>query len=393
MSGTREALLDGIRAHRDQFEAAGDRAEELRTLPYDAVATLRTLGLFWLKTPAELGGTPLSPLEFSEVIEELAYIDTSTAWAAMIGAGCAGLAGGWLPEAGARRIFPAPEAGPLPVVAGQLAPRGTGRPVGGGYLVSGRWGFSSGIVHADWLIGAFKADDPSGAADTAGTGTGFGRMVVFLIPKAEAEVIDNWHVAGLQGTGSLDFSLDGVFVPEEQTYDLGIPAVRGGDLFRLGMPAFVSNEVPPLAIGLARRAIDDMIELAAHTARFPGGPTVSERAVFHKELGRAETRVRAARAVHREAMAAAWESAEEGATPPEEQQLAVTTASVYAVETCADVVGDLFRYGGGRVLALSNPMQRHLRNALAARQHVALSEENYEAAGRYLLESAKARRA
>ena len=105
MSSLREELLAGIRSHREQFEAAGDRAEELRTLPNDAVATLRALGLFWLKTPAELGGTPLPPVEFSEVIEELAYIDTSTAWAAMIGAGCNGLAGGWLPEAGARRIF------------------------------------------------------------------------------------------------------------------------------------------------------------------------------------------------------------------------------------------------------------------------------------------------
>ncbi len=390
MSDTGTVLLDGIRGHRGQFEAAGDRAEELRTLPHDAVATLRSLGLFWLKTPIELGGTPLSPLEFGAVIEELAYIDTSTAWAAMIGAGCCGLASGWLPEAGVRRIFPASADGPRPVVAGQLAPRGTGTPVTEGYLVSGRWGFSSGIVHADWLIGAFKADGAS--ADGGAAGTGFGRMVVFLVPKEEAEVIDNWHVAGLQGTGSLDFSLDGVFVPEELTYDLGSPAVRGGDLFRLGMPAFVSNEVPPLAIGLARRASDDMIELATHTARFPGGPTVSERAVFHKELGRAETRVRAARAVHAEAMAAAWASAEAGATPPPEQQLAVTTASVYAVETCADVVSDLFRYGGARALGLSNPMQRHLRNSLAARQHVALSEENYEAAGRYLLESAKARR-
>jgi len=389
----RDELLAGIRANRGKFESAGDRAEELRTLPHDAVAILRSLGVFWLKTPTELGGTPLPPLEFSDVIEELAYIDTSTAWAAMIGAGCNGLAGGWLPESGARRVFDGPDS-VRPVVAGQLAPRGTGHPVSGGYLVSGRWAFSSGILHADWLIGAFKpaggAAPPDGsdpAADTA-----YGRMVVFLVPKEQAEVIDNWHVAGLQGTGSLDFSVDSVFVPAEFTYDLGIPAVRGGPLFRLGMPAFVSNEVPPLAIGLARRAIDDMTELAAHTARFPGGPTVSERAVFHKELGRAETRVRAARAVHREAMTRAWDIAMAGSTPGEEVQLAVTTASVFAVETCADVVTDLFRYGGGRVLALASPMQRHLRNVLAARQHLALSEESYEAAGRYLLESAKARR-
>src|SRR5260370_1158292 len=101
-----------------------------------------------------------------------------------------------------------------------------------------------------------------------------------------------------------------------------------------------------------------MTELATHTARFPGGPTVSERAVFHKELGRAETRIRAARAIHREAMAAAWESAVAGTVPGEELQLAVTTASVYAVETCADVVTDLFRYGGGR--GLSQGLGRHL---------------------------------
>jgi indole-3-acetate monooxygenase len=390
MSGLRDELLAGIRAGREKFESAGDRAEELRTLPHDAVALLRTLGLFWLKTPAELGGTPLPPVEFSDVIEELAYIDTSTAWAAMIGAGCNGLTGGWLPDDGARQVFAAAD-GVRPVVAGQLAPRGTGHPVRGGYLVSGRWAFSSGIVHADWLIGAFKPDRREPGSEGAAP-AGLPLMIVFVAPKDQAEVIDNWHVAGLQGTGSLDFSLDGVFVPAEMTYRLGMPAVRGGDLFRLGMPAFVSNEVPPLAIGLARRALDDMTELAMHTARFPSGPTVSERAVFHKELGRAETRIKAARAVHREAMAQAWESAVAGTVPGEEIQLAVTTASIYAVETCTDVVSDLFRYGGGRVLALSNPMQRHLRNVLAARQHLALSEEHYEAAGRYILQSAKTRR-
>jgi alkylation response protein AidB-like acyl-CoA dehydrogenase len=393
MSELRDELIAGIRASREKFESAGDRAEELRTLPHDAVAILRSLGLFWLKTPAELGGTPLPPVEFCDVIEELAYVDTSTAWAAMIGAGCNGLIGGWLPEEGARQVFGTGPDGVKPVVAGQLAPRGTGHPVQGGYLVSGRWGFSSGIVHADWLMGAFKPDGVRAAGGDGGAaGTGFGRMVVFAVPKAKAEVIDNWHVAGLQGTGSLDYSMDSVFVPADMTYDLGTPPVRGGDLFRLGMPSFVSNEVPPLAIGLAKRALDDVTELATHTARFPGGPTVSERAVFHKELGRAETRVRAARAVHREAMVAAWESAVAGNVPGEDLQLAVTTASVFAVETCADVVSNLFRYGGGRALALSNPMQRHLRNVLAARQHLALSEENYETAGRYFLQSAKARR-
>ena len=382
----RDRLLADIGTHRTEFEAAGRHAEELRTLPRDAVETLRGMGVFWLKTPAELGGTPLDPLAFCDVIEELAYADSSTAWAAMIGAGCGGLASGWLPEAGALRMFVPGR--PPPVVAGQLQPRGTGRQVEGGYLVRGRWSFASGIMHADWLIGTFWTEQGP-AAGAAGPGQDDRRMVVFVLPREEARVVDNWRVAGLQGTGSMDFRVDDVVVPTEQTYDLGAPAVRGGDLFRLGMPAFVSNEVPPLCLGIARRALDDMTELASGTARWPGGPTLANRAVFLKELGRAETRVKAARLLHRDAMAAVWATARAGTVPPPRQQTEVTVASVFAVETCADVVSDLFRYGGGRVLSLSSPMQRYLRDALAARQHVAVSEEFYEAAGRERIETAR----
>jgi len=225
----RDALLAAIRTHRAEFEAAGDQAEDLRTLPGDTVDTLRAMGAFWLKTPAELGGTPLEPVDFCDVIEELAYADTSTAWAAMIGAGCGGLAGGWLPESGARRVFASGH--PLPVVAGQLQPRGTGRPVEGGYVVSGRWSFASGIMHASWLIGAFHPEP--GAHESASASD---RIVIFVLPKDQAEVIDNWRVAGLVGTGSMDFRVDEQFVADEMTYELGVAAVRGGDLFRLGCP-------------------------------------------------------------------------------------------------------------------------------------------------------------
>lgn len=375
--GVRETLLAGIRSRRPEFEAAGERAEELRTLPPETVQTLRDMGAFWLKTPEEMGGTPLHPLEFCDVIEEMAYADVSTAWACMIGNGCAGMAGGWLPDAGARRVFP--PGGPLPIVAGQPQPRGTGRAVSGGYVVSGRWSFASGIVHSTWLIGAFKLDsDP-------------GRMLVFVMPKDQAEVIDNWRVAGLQGTGSLDFSADEVFVPQEHTYDLTAGAVRGGDLFRQEVHLFVANEVPPLCIGMARRALDDMTELADHTARFAGGATLSDRPVFRKELGRAEVKVRAARLLHRDAVESAYEAARAGNAGAEGPRIAAAAASVFAVETCAEVISDLFRYGGGRVLSLSSPVQRHLRNALAARQHVAVSEEFYEAAGRERIQSSKSR--
>jgi alkylation response protein AidB-like acyl-CoA dehydrogenase len=92
--------------------------------------------------------------------------------------------------------------------------------------------------------------------------------------------------------------------------------------------------------------------------------------------------------VHRDAIAEAWEATMAGTGASPAQHAAVHAASVFAVETCAEVITDLFRYGGGRVLSLSHPMQRHLRNSLAARQHVAVTEENYETAGRERIKGA-----
>src|SRR5262249_46078071 len=144
-------------------------------------------------------------------------------------------------------------------------------------------------------------------------------------------------------------------------------------------------------VGTARRTLDEMTALASRTVRFPGGAALSERAVFHAELGRAETKVRAARVAHRAAISDALAAARASGSTPESVHIAVAAASVYAVETCTEVITDLFRYGGGRVLSLSSPVQRYLRDALAVRQHIGVSEENYERAGRHRIESWRSR--
>jgi indole-3-acetate monooxygenase len=185
---------------------------------------------------------------------------------------------------------------PLPLIVGTPGPRGTGRAAAGGYVVSGRRGFASGAAYADWLIGGFRVPGDDGHPD---------RLLVAVMPEDEVEIIDNWRVAGLQGSGSVDFRADEVFVPREMTFERAASACRGGALFRQEAHVFLSNKVPPLCVGIARRALDEMTDLAGRTARFPGGPTLAERAVFHKELGRAETRIRAARLVHRAARSSA----------------------------------------------------------------------------------------
>jgi indole-3-acetate monooxygenase len=361
-----ESVLAAVRRERTAFEAAARRAEEERTLPADVVELLRSLRLFWLKTPSGLGGGELDPVAFCDVLEELAYYDASAAWAAMVGNGTTGVIAGWLPEEGLGEVF-ADAGTALPVCAGQFTPRGTAVPVDGGYLVTGRWSFCSGMNHSEWLAGGCAIAGRDGA------------LLAAVVPKSEATLHDTWYAAGLQGTGSGDFSLSEVFVPAARTVDLlQASALRGGSLFRLDPLLFVSNELSPVVVGVARRAVDDMVALAASTAR-GAGAALSERAAFHKSLSRAECRLRAVGLLYRTAVAETWAA---GAGMSEAFRTGVRAQHTFVVEECADLVGDIFRYGGGRVLALSHPMQRHLRNLTAAAQHVYVTDENYELAGR-----------
>lgn len=364
------AFLDAVRERGATFESAARRAEDERTLPSDVVELMRELRLFWLKTPRELGGSELDPLEFCDVLEEIAYYDESAAWAAMVGNGCNGTAAGWLPDEGLHEVFDGTE---LPICAGQFVARGTATPVDGGYNVSGRWGFSSGINHATWLLGGCKV-------------AGRDQQILIVVPKSHAICHDTWYVAGLQGTGSGDYSLDEVFVPASRTFAWPSTALRGGDLFKQAPVLFVSNELGPVVVGVARRAIDDMYALAGATDRRMNRAYVGDRAAFQKDIARAEARIRAAALLCRDSVAETWAAARAGREPEPDFVARMLAQHTLVVEECVDVVAQIIRYGGGRVLALSHPMQRHLRNLIAARQHVYVSEENYELAGKARLD-------
>jgi alkylation response protein AidB-like acyl-CoA dehydrogenase len=369
MSATSQRLVERIREAAPQIEAAARRAEVDRALPADIVELLRGLGLFWLKTPAELGGDPLDPLDFCDVLEEVSLHDASAGWAVMVGNGTTGFLAGSLPDEGVQEIFV--RGAPLPIIAGQFVPRGTATRVDGGYRVSGTWSFASGITHASWAAGGCRVDD--------------GDIRLFCVPKDEVTVLDTWHVAGLQGTGSNDFTLADRFVPASRTMRaLGEPAKRGGALHRQPAKLFVGNELGPVAVGIARRALDDMRAAAAT----PGGgarPALADRPAFHKALGQSDAKVRAASTLYRDTVELAWERFLEGRADEPLVELCMAR-STYAVDLCIEAVQDLFRYGGGRALALDNPMQRHLRNLIAAGQHLFLAEENFERAGKALLD-------
>ncbi|OLT21329.1 hypothetical protein BJF78_34330 [Pseudonocardia sp. CNS-139] len=125
-----------------------------------------------------------------------------------------------------------------------------------------------------------------------------------------------------------------------------------------------------------------MYETAAATARRPGGAALSDRLAFQKDISLAESRIRAVQLLYRDAVAQGWAAAQDGVDLSEVTVLRLRAQHTYLVEECLDVVSRIFRYGGGRALSLKSPMQRHLRNLTAAMQHVYISDENYEVAGR-----------
>ena len=265
-----------------------------------------------------------------------------------------------------------------------IAPRGQAEPVGGGYRVNGRWGFGSGIHHADWVLaGTFV----TGQASPDGV-----RVVV--LPRDQVVIHDNWQVAGLKGTGSCDYSIENVFVPENMTFPLTDfilgNVVTGGAALRLGLPAAVAPFHMGIPLGIARRALDEIIGQAIDKGRgFPPSP-LATHPHFQFALGKAELELGAARALALQILSSLWAQASAGQTPSPDQQAEARAACVYITEAAQRVATVAFQAAGGGALFDTNPLQRCLRDAFAAGQHFIVSQSSYRALGQFKLRQPEA---
>jgi alkylation response protein AidB-like acyl-CoA dehydrogenase len=371
----RAYLLAAVERIRDVVAAGAEEAERLRTLPPATVRALAESGLFALKVPASLGGAEADPVTQLEVLEALTQIDASAGWCLMVATTAVGLPAGFLPDEAIGRIL---TGGRVPPAAIAILPTGTATPVEGGYRLTGRWPFASGVRHAEWLTaGAMvrrHARDP-------------GERHIVVIPAADVEVHDNWKVAGLEGTGSSDFSVADLFVPAAFVWNPATAAPRrGGALFRLGMPAFVAYEHVAFALGVARRALGAGTELARAKARgLVTASPLAGRAAFQSRLGESEVRLRAVRAGAIELFEAAWAAVEAGGRLTPRQQAELRSIATHATETAVEIVAVLFRAAGGGALYRTGVLQRCLRDINAGAQHLMVSDSAYERLGQILL--------
>jgi alkylation response protein AidB-like acyl-CoA dehydrogenase len=373
-AATRRALLDAVDRVRAVVAEGADEAERLRTLPAATVTALSDSGLLGLKLPAVLGGAEADPVTQIDVIEALTAIDPSAGWCLMVGATTTALPGVFLADEAMRVMF---SDGAIPLAAGCYMPTGQAIAEAGGFRVTGRWAFASGIRHAAWI---------SGSAWVVRDGAPSAERRVFVVRTADVDVHDTWHVAGLRGTGSCDFSVKDHFVPEAFTWDIEhAQPRRGGALYRLGLPAFVTNEHAAFALGVGRRALDAVTALAAGKSRGLKPAPLVGRGTFQRFVGEAELRLRAARALAVELNEAAFTTVGVGERLTARQHAELRSAAVLATEVALDVVTGAFRYAGGSAVYDASVLQRCLRDLNAGAQHFMVSDSAYEGLGQLLL--------
>ncbi len=377
----RRVLMEAVESVRGIQEAGAQEAEETATLPRASVDALYDSGLLRLKLPHVLGGAEADVVTQLDVLEAVSRIEPSAGWCLMIGAASLGGLGAFLPDDAIEEVF---VGGQPPRAAGVAAPLGTAVPVKGCYEVNGRWPFGSGVRHSQWVSAGARvvSEDP-----------GYPRQLRIAMPTSKVRIHDNWQVMGLRGTGSCDFSAEALFVPERFAWDAtSTEPKRGGPLYRLGRPAFVTNEHSAFALGVGRRALDAVTEAAtAKTRGYNSTNLLANRPVFQGALGECDLRLRAARALNVEILEEAWRSVCNGQTPEPSLQAQMRSCATYTTEVAADVVSQAFRYGGGSALFMSSVLQRCLRDINAAAQHQMVSDTAYENHGQFLLGLPEAR--
>ncbi len=332
------------------------RAAGSEPVPQATVDALADAGMHALMTPEAVGGGEASIVDAIDAFAEIARADGSAGWCLMANAVTIAFFGTWAPDDFAKTLF----ADGVPLAAGQFAPNGIATPDGDGYRITGDYHFGSGVRHSAW-IGAGVMTNPPEGTDA--------QMLFALMPAADVQFTGNWDVLGLQSTASWDYSVNDVWVSSSATFDFFAPVRRrGGPVYELGVMGLTSAGHAAFAIGVVRRALDELTAIARAKQRMGASTGLRDSERFLIELANLESRAQSAAAWVRERFAAAERTAiETGAADPKEVALA-RQATVHATQDGADVVRRAYLLAGTDALR-DGPLQTCFRDIHAGSQH------------------------
>jgi indole-3-acetate monooxygenase len=374
------SLLDVVHQIEPVIREHAEDAERDRRLSEAVAEAMRESGLFRLWRPKAFGGLEVDPVTAFRVFEEVSRVDSAAGWNLQLSSAIDPF-GAWLPDDGAEEIY-----GELGTsFAGSFFPPRRAVEVDGGYRLTGQTPFASGAHQARWFVGLAQVYD----GDTARVGPGGAPVTLMTFcPASEGVIVDTWRTMGMRGTGSHDVLLTDVFVPSRHTallapYDKPGRAYRG-PLYKFTIWLSVSVLAPP-ALGIARAALDDLLELAGRKTPSYLATSMKDRTMVQAAVGEAEAVLGAGRAYLYEALRENWEKALEGHMIEMPGKIKVQMAATYAIASAARAVDIVHKTVGTTGIRDEHRFQRYFRDVHTIEQHAYISTARYESAGQYFL--------
>jgi alkylation response protein AidB-like acyl-CoA dehydrogenase len=324
-----DEVLAEVARRKEEFTALGH-------VPRDMVERFKQAGIYRAGTPRCFGGDAMPPADFLRIVARIASVDGSAAWVASFGSANTYLADG------------------------------------DGWRVTGQWKFASGCKGASWL----------------GVGIGGGpgvKPLAAILPASQVQIVENWNVVGLEGTGSHDLRVTDQFVADEWTFSRGGGAVIDEPLYRYPATGYQAQVHAAVNIGLAQAALAIVNDMSAGKVTTTGAPRMADRAYFRIELAKAEADYQGARAFFFETAEAVYASIVAGNDVTPEQIGSLKLSATHAAQSAADVVRTCYRLGGMASIYSSHPLQRIVRDSMVVTQHAFLSSGNYDGAGAVLV--------
>jgi 3-hydroxy-9,10-secoandrosta-1,3,5(10)-triene-9,17-dione monooxygenase len=347
-----------------RLRARAAQADELRRIPGETISELNENGLMRLFQPRRVGGSEADWVALIDVSSELARGCGSTAWNWANWAVHHWMLALWPPQC-QDEVW---GADPAVIIASAIMfPPGKATPVAGGYRLTGRWPFSSGV-------------DPSAWDQIGAVVEGSGELRMFMVPSSDYRVIDNWRVLGLRGTGSKDVEVKDAFVPQHRT--LGVEECKGGAhpgaaanpgaIYRIPMYAALPHMLVGIPLGIAQGAYDQFLEgMRARASRY-SGRNLADMTALQMKVAEASACIDTARLILRTRCLEAQAIAEAGGVPDLMTKAAWRRDGAFAAQLCDRAMDAIFKTAGATGLYDEQPLQRAFRDFTAANQHITM---------------------
>ena len=378
---TVDSLLDKVKEITPIIREHAGEAEEARRLSHPVVEAMTKAGLYRMSRPKAFGGLELDPVTIFRVIEDIARHDSAPAWNLQISTAInSSLA--WLPDEGAGEIM---DGHPDVIFAGAWHPPGQATPVEGGYRLTGQWPYCSGINECTWFVpAAFIMDGDGPLLNDQGVPI----QHWMWTPVEKVMILDTWHTMGMCATGSHDVAVSELFIPEHHTAPIVPLECPGkayqGPLYRLTIWPGIGILAPP-ALGIARAAIDDLLETARRKTPAYTGSTLRERQVVQRQVAEAEATLGAGRAFLYETFRESWEAVLGGEEIDLEWKMKMQLAATHSILAASKAVDLVHAVAGGSGIRNEYRYQRYFRDVHTITQHGFTSASRYESVGALML--------